>query len=778
MGEVVAYRLSSDAIARSYTGLVVRWRYPLVAVWVVLMACGAFGAAALHDRLSIGGWISPESESAQAAEVLADGYLGRGLTSSVLVIHDQRHDADDREFVSRSADALQSVIADPALRVRDAIGYSTTSGQAQAAFLGADRTTSLHVLGSDLTVAEALKAMSAVQDRVDAQFNGSDLDVSVVSTEAVWGEANLQSQSGLLRAEILTAPLILLVLLWLFRGVVASLLAGLVGGTAIIAATGTLGLLSHWVDFSIFVENIATMLGLAVGIDYSLLMLKRFEEELARGRELREAMEISVARAGHAVIASGVTVIVALASLLLIDLGAIASMAVGGMMVVAFAVLSVLVVLPTSMAILGKRVFAGRIALFGSSAAIAPEKSFWYRFSYVVMRRPVTFLIAGTLVCLICAAPALGMRLFLPDSRIIGTESAPRAGTERMIEQFGPGTPTPIQVVVRTTEPVAGSQHRDEIVRKLNSLSQLPHVVTVNSPLTVLGVVDGRDPLALLTAQRRESAPDDIAPILDFYAAADGHSFVAEVITDSRSASNETVGVLREVRAAMMDMPDGVEVWVGGETASSIDTNGIIESGLPKMLAVMLFAIAVVLFLSFRSYLLPLKALALNLLSVGATFGLLTVLFQLGWGGSVLPFEVNGYIVNFVPVMLLAIVLSLNTDYEVFLLSRVRESFLRSGDNEESVAEGIARTAPLISGAALLMVAVFAGFGLAGITPIEQLGIGAAIAIALDATLVRLVLVPAAMKLMGSWNWKGPGYRGERAIEEDSSGHVSVSAQP
>ncbi|MGW4533966.1 MMPL family transporter [Nocardia sp. NPDC004340] len=747
-------------------------------LWLLAMMLGAVGASSLHDRLSVGGWISPTAESTRAAETLAQGYLGRGVTSSALVVHDRNRTADDPVFADRVAKVLEFVRNDPRLRTRDAIGYSTLGGQPQAAFLGKDRRTTLTVVGSDLTVDAALKVMPQVQDRIRTTFEADGLDVSVVSTQSVWGEANVQTQTGLVRAEIITAPLILLVLLWLFRGVVASVLAGLVGVTAIVLATGTLGVLSHGLTMSVFVENIATMLGLGVGIDYSLIMLKRFEEELAAGRDVPEAIRVTVARSGHAVVASGLTVIIALASLLLIDLTAISSMAIGGMLVVAFTILSTLLVLPTCMAVLGRRVLAGRIGVLRRATVAPVQQSRWYHFSHAVMRRPVRYLIAGTAVCLVCAIPALSMRLFLPDARVISAGSTPRVGTERIIDEFGAGAPTPIQVVVRTAGPISESPNRDAIVDRLNRIQRLPNVVAVNSPLSVLKFVDGRDPLSLLTDQRRASAPPEVAQIVDYYVARDGHSFVADVITNSRSASDDSVATLRDVRALTRDMPDGVDISVGGETATSIDTNDIIAHGLPGVLVTMLLAIALVLFASFRSYLLPIKAIALNLLSVGATFGILTVLFQFGWGASVMPFAVNGYVVNFVPVLLLAIVLSLNTDYEVFLLTRVRESFLRTRDNAESVATGIARTAPLISGAAVLMIAVFASFGLAGIIPIQQLGVGAAIAIAIDATLVRLVLVPAAMRLMGDWNWRGPfGPREIRRGAESAADTDQMSRQ-
>ncbi|MEV0029617.1 MMPL family transporter [Nocardia sp. NPDC050793] len=744
------------SVSRAIADFVFHRRKLVLVVWGLLLILGALGGATLHDRLSIGGWVSPDSESTRAAEELAEGYLGRGATSAILVVQDRQYSASDAEFAARAAEVLRFAHNDSTLRVRDSIGYSTLSGQPQAAFLGKDRDTTLNVIGSDLTIDEALKAMPILQSTMESEFSGKSLAVRVVSTQAVWGEANLQTQSGLVKAELITAPLILLVLLWLFRGVVAAVLAVTVGVTAIVFTTGTLGILSHELELSIFVENIATMLGLGVGIDYSLIMLKRFEEELTAGRAVREAVLATVARAGHAVVASGVTVIAALASLLLIDLNAITSMAVGGMMVIAFAILATAVLLPTLLCVLGPRVLAGRIGPLRRTGVLPLEETVWYRFSRFVMRRPVVFLVAGVTVFLACAAPAVGMKLFIPDARVISADSAPREGTERIIEQFGAGVATPIQVVVRTEAPIAESPDRRLIAQRIAELRTLPHVVAVNSPLLVLGIADQHDPLALLAPEQRSRVPGDAAQIVDFYAARDGRSILAEVITDVRSASSESVDVLRAVRGNLADLPASVDVMVGGETAGGVDTNTIIEDGLPSVVLTMLAAIALVLFLSFRSLVLPVKAIALNLLSLGAMFGILTAIFQRGWGAAILPFEVNGYVVNFVPVILLAVILSLNTDYEVFLLTRVRESFLRTGDNVASVAEGAARTGPLISGAAILMISVFAAFGLAGIIPIQQIGIGAAIAIALDATLVRLVLVPAAMRLMGKWNWWSP----------------------
>jgi RND superfamily putative drug exporter len=270
-------------------------------------------------------------------------------------------------------------------------------------------------------------------------------------------------------------------------------------------------------------------------------------------------------------------------------------------------------------------------------------------------------------------------------------------------------------------------------------------------------------PFAALAPAAFSRLPADAQKTVNHFVSTDRRKVVLEVIPDDYASGERARDLLTSVRAAAQQVSGpGVTTAVGGETAEGVDANNVIQDGLPAVVLVMLGVIYLLLLITFRSLLLPLKAILMNLLSVGATFGVLVLVFQHGIGADLLGYEEVGYIQNFVPVLLLAILFSLSTDYEVFLLNRVREEYNAGADNSDSVANGLARTAPLISGAAVLMIAVFGAFAFTSIMPIQQLGFGLAVAIALDATIIRLVVVPAAMQLMGRWNWWLPGRRSDR----------------
>jgi RND superfamily putative drug exporter len=325
-------------------------------------------------------------------------------------------------------------------------------------------------------------------------------------------------------------------------------------------------------------------------------------------------------------------------------------------------------------------------------------------------------------------------------------------------EQFGQGTASPMQVVLRADAPLPGSATAGRVLALHDRIAGLAGVVRVDSAVDVLRAANRADPFAALSAPGYDLLPADARKSVDHFVSVDRRTVVFEVIPDDYAASERTRALLDVVRAeAGRFARPGLTAVVGGETAEGVDANAVIQDHLLAVVAVMLAVVYLLLLVTFRSVFLPIKAIALNLLSIGATYGVLVLVFQHGVLARLLGAEQVGYLQNFVPVLLIATLFSLSTDYEVFLLNRVREEHQAGADNTTSVATGLARTAPLISGAALLMIAVFGAFAFTGILPIQQLGFGLALAIALDATIIRLVVVPAAMRLMGRWNWWLPG---------------------
>lgn len=745
-----------------------RARWFLLATWLLTLVLGGLGAQTLADKMTGGGWAVSGGESELVQQALRDGFEGRGRSTVVLVVEDQRASAADGNFEDRIERVLHRVSRHPDLSVRTSHGWSTVGADLQAGFLGADRRTTVHSLGLAIEESETEKVVPQVQRELSAQFRPDGLDVSLVSVSALRGEVGELAKEYLIKAELVTLPLLVIILLLLYRGVVAALASLAVAVTAVTLSLATLSPIAGAHEISVFVENMVTMLGLGVGVDYSLFVIKRFKEELASGKDVEMAIAATLRTAGHTVIASGLTVVLAMATLFVIDLGAVVSMTIGAVLVVAFSVMAAVLILPVLLALLGDRINAGRVRLpsrWRAEAIGSDEQlvgSSWYRMASGVMRRPLIYLLVTSAVLVLIALPALQMRIFTPDAQTVPTSSGVRAGYDHLEDQFGTGAPSPIQVVLTTDQPLYDSPDARHVTDIAAELSELPGTDGVGSAMDILREVSPKEPFAALRPVTFERMPADLRAGIRHFVADDNRTVLFEVRAEGRASDDATHMLLRDVRAAVARMPGSLHASVGGESAEGDETNRAIEDKLVLVLVLMLAVVYLVLLATFRSLLLPVKAMAMNLISVGAAYGVLVMIFQHGWGASLIGVDSAGYLVYFVPVLLLALLFSLGTDYEVFLLSRVREEYLRAGDNTTAVARGVARTAPLISGAALLMIVVFFSFGMTGVFPTQQLGLGMAVGVALDATLVRMFLVPSAMRLMGRWNWWLPRLRRQR----------------
>ncbi|MBO0802286.1 MAG: MMPL family transporter [Nocardiopsaceae bacterium] len=650
----------------------------ILVVWIASLVLAGWSALSLAGKLSGGGWDVPGSGSQMAASRLSAGFAGRGRTDVTLVV---------RGSAAAARSALGQVPRDPQLEV---------SSTGPVAAKGDTYTMPLGLRMDDGT---ARRELPGIQASLAADHPGVRL--ALVSSDALFGEVNTLSQQDLVIAELITMPLIVLILLLLYRSVVVAMVSFVAGGTAVIWTLGLLSLLAGQHQISIFAENACSMLGMGVGVDYSLFIISRYRIERFRTRgDDVPALATVLRTSGHTVLFSGTIVMAALAALFLIHLDVIESMALAAVIVTCCAVLAGLVVLPAVLLTLGAQVGGPR---HGRRRPDAAGGQRWEGFARAVMRRRLTALLAGTAALAALAVPALSMRTFTPDVSVLPQSSAVRWGYQAIAGAFGAGAPSPMLVVIPAADQ---GQVASEV-------SRLPDVAAVQ------------------TAGSR------------YFVSADGRTAVVQVLAKGGASAPGTLNLLSKVRA--VTAPDGGVV--GGETAEGVDANAAIGSRLPLVTVVMLAVIYLLLLFTFRSVLLPLKAIVVNGLSVMATYGILVLVFMRG--GTPLQ--------NFVPSVLLAVLFSLSTDYEVFLLSRVREEYLKSGDNSAAVASGLAQTAPLISGAAALMIAVFGGFGFIALMPMRQLGTGLAVAVALDATVVRLVLVPAFMRIAGRWNWWFPG---------------------
>lgn len=735
-----------------------RHRRGIAAVWIALFLVAAPFAATIMNVLSGGGWTVPGSDSYRAATILSEaGMLGRGELTAAVVVTDREYTVADPQFQARVRAALEAATSDPDLPVTSSYGWSTLGTLGQGQFVGADRRTVVDSIAIGVDDGVTRRVLPAVQQRLTDGFRPQGLEVSIVSEDALFAAVNTYSQRDLLIAEMITLPLIAIILLFLYRSVAAVAASMAVGVTTVVLTLGVLSPLAHNVSLSAFLGNAATMLGLGVGVDYSLFMISRFQEELQRGRTVDEAVEISLRRSGHTVVFSGITVIATATTLFLIDLNIITSLAIGAVTGVAISVLVSTLLLPTLLHLLGPRINWGRPRFLKQRPLADPDgQGRWHRFAMAVMRRPVVYCVLGILVMGVLALPALGLRTFFPDMRALPQDSATRQGFETIQREFGVGVTSPVRVVVTSEESmVADPATLTAVTGLVNTLSALPHAERTLSFVTLLSAVSP-DPSAGARSYVEGGLAPDVRQSMQYFLSSDGRTTVIEIEPDTPASADGARELVEAARTVTGSVAPGLTAHVGGETADGIDSNAVIAEGLPYVIVAALVDVFILLTITFRSLLLPLKAIALNLLSLGATYGIVVAVFQYGFGTSLLGLEHAGYLQNFVPVLTLAILFSLNTDYEVFLLNRVRESYRRTGKNTAAVAEGIEMTGPLISSAAVLMVAVFGAFAFTGMIPIQQLGFGLALGVLLDATIVRLILVPSAMRLMGDWNWWFP----------------------
>jgi RND superfamily putative drug exporter len=523
--------------------------------------------------------------------------------------------------------------------------------------------------------------------------------------------------------------------------------------------------------------NFAMMVGIGVGVDYALFIVTRFRQELSRGAAVPEAVTDAVETSGKAIFFSGVIVILALTAVLLAPVVVFQSMALGMIVVVAVVLAASLTLLPALLTLIGPRIDRWRVPMperFRIDAAASGESGFWHRWATIVMARPGLFALVSTAVLIALALPALDLKVAMPGMGVLPADTTARRGFETLERDFGPGSVAPINVVVDRS---SGTVFEPEFLADLSAfsdslkadseVSQVESIVDVRPDLTVGDYVAQYGGSA--------AADEDVAAVRDGLAnMASGSDVTLVRVYPNHSAETDAAkGLVKRIRgdyAETLNNAASAEVLVGGVPAENQDMTGALVGRVPLAILGVLIITYIFLVLVLRSLVLPAKAIALNLLSVFANYGILVVIFQYGFGENILGFDSQGFVNAWSPLLWFALLFGLSMDYEMFLLSAVKERYEETGDNEGSVAWALERTARPISSAAIAIVAVFGSFALAGTLPPKEMGTGMAIAIALDATLIRLVLVPAAMRLMGNANWWLPRSL-DRALPRVSFGH-------
>ena len=695
------------------------WR--VVAIWAVaVVAALPVIAMFLGDVLTTDIETTSRTESKRGDELLRvafpeDRAARERTITEVVVVRFRRDDVTDRaagSYVGALGRELRAAGAAVVVTSADGASLVSRDGDARALLVG------LGIDGED--------DVSAVYDVVQR------FDEDPRYEAAITGELTSDADQAELSGEDLRTgelyfglPAALVILLAVFGAIVAGLLPLILAITSIVVALALAALIGQAFELSLYTVNMLTAMGLALGIDYSLFILSRYREERSRGRELPDAIAATGATASRAVLFSGMAFVLAMFGLVLVPNTIFRSLAAGAILVGIVSVLAALTLLPASLSRLGDRVDAGRIPFFGrGSAQAGAEGRFWGRVVHGVMRRPVISLVLAGGLLLALAAPTLLLETGSQGPSTLPERFESKRGFVLLNEEFPGQTTDPVEIAI------AGHGSSAQVRAGLQRLQE----ALARHPLFARPTVEANAARDVL----RLTVPIAGDPI-------------GERATDA----------VRELRSELIPRAFagmGVEVLVTGDTAEELDYHRTVDSWLVRVLAFVLGLSFVLLTIAFRSVVVPLQAIALNLLSVGAAYGLLVLVFQEGVGNELLGFERSENVAAWVPLFLFAVLFGLSMDYQVFLLSRIRERYQLTGDSDDAVAYGVSSTARLITGAALIIIAVFSGFATGDLIMFQQMGFGVAVALLIDATIVRGVLVPAGMKLLGRRNWYLPAW--------------------
>lgn len=727
-----------------------RRRWAVIIAWALLVLVAVPLAPHVFQVLDAGGFTNDRMQASQADDLLANHF--HSDPSSLYVVYQDPSGAltaDDPRFEAEIRDSLAAVAQLPSVA-----GVVTPDQNPRQ--IAPDHQAAYAVVALTPSSANTQQVFSAVQ----AAVRPTDLQVTITGAPVLYADIYNVTERDLRRAEEISFPFAGVALLVVFGSVVAAALPAAIGGTAVAVALAGMVILSRVTSLSIFSLNLTTMLGLGLGIDYSLFIVSRYREELARGAAVDEAVAQAVATAGRSVLFSGMTVFIGLLALLLFDFEALRSLGIAGSLVVAVDVLAALTLLPALLSVIGTRIDA--LSLMGLVHRLRPARhsdqpGFWARLAAGVMAHPLAVFLTLMAFLLALGIPFLHVQLGAPDASILPTDVQSRRGFDLLRQHWGAGELSPVLLVFQTTD--GGSPLRPDDVGALNDfvrrLQVDPSVARVDSVVSL-------DPRVTRAQYQVLYDAPDVSQIGDTIARAAAQASVRgdTVLVTATSLYGQTdprsTGLIRSIRAT--PPPPGFRLVVGGATAATVDYADLLYARFPAAAVLVVAAIYLILLISFQSVILPLKAIFMNALSIVASFGALVAIFQDGDLSSFLGFQPLGFVEASLPIVMFCVLFGLSMDYEVFLLSRIKEAHDRGMDNTSSVALGLQRSGRIVTSAAGIVVLVSLSFAAADIVLIKALGLGTAIAVLLDATIVRALLVPATMRLLGHWNWWAPAW--------------------
>lgn len=710
-----------------------RYRYFVLAIWLLILFGGIIYSQEIDGAFKDNGFTPYGTESDIGSTILQEE-LGSPKSSVNAVFKSEDQDLSLRENQDKLLNYLEPIRELP---------YVTDINPLSSKRLNKNKNVTSFVIDLNLTQNESLEKINELKKKVKAP---TEFEVVITGHTALLNDFEEASIEGISKAELIGLPIALIILLFVFGTLVAAFLPLLVSLISITVTLGITYFIAANQDLSSFLPTIVAMLGMAMGLDYALFMISRFREELKSQSTVEEAVAMTCQTAGHSVIFSGIAVLIGLLGMLFINLNIFLSLSIGGAIVVAVSVLVCSTLLLSLFSILGERI---------NSLKVMPkrwrknrESHAWSSIAKFVMKRPIMHAVIIISALLFLMSPLADIIISEPGEEVLPSKYDSRRGYDLINSAYDKREVKPIYIAVQSDHKYWDNRTVNWVNNYIKKIEKNSEVQSVNSYLQVLNKSEySFKKIEPILSQEK------IRTKLEEQKLVNQNTAVIMVVPKSDPKGQETEALIKEIRSLKQD---GLKTYVSGEAAINIDIVQRINEGLPYTITFIFIATFIILFYTFRSVVLPLKAVLMNILSLGASLGIVVAVVQKGYFSELFNISHMGYVSAVTPVVIFCIVFGISMDYEVFMISRIKEEYDRTGDNEHSTAIGLMKTGNIISSAALILMVVVGAFILTDVEIIKALGLGLAIAVLLDATIVRLFLVPSLMKLMGNLNWWAP----------------------
>ncbi len=738
-------------IGRNIGGIIYRLRWLIISLWIAALALALPFAAKVSGVLTGGGYTLPNSESNIVAQISQQN------------LH---YPVSQAEVVFQSSD---TPVTDPAFQteIQMFIARAKQFPKVYAVLIspaGADNKTVMLTIAFHSSIDDLEQQIPAFQRILPQGAAASPAKAYLTGDAATYSQLNQIAQSDIEKADSAVFPIALIVLIVVFGALIAAFIPIMLAGIAVPIALAIVYFIALRYTTNVSVLSIASIAGLGLSIDYSLLYIRRFREEIARGRTILEAISWTEATSGEAILFSGITVIIGFASMLFFNIPVMTSLALGGVSVVSIALLGSLTFVPAALSVLGHRIDSLKIPFFHTSAQIssdnAQKSNFWHAFAMQVMKRPVTIILGVMVLLSILSFPAMKLIIGTPGVDSLPKDASARQGYTILQQQYPLESQSAFYIIMRNNNgsDIFTADSLQRIATVSQWLAAQKNVTAVYSIMS-LPQVSGYPAISSqeLMQAYLTGAYKAIPALQQFVATnASGGVTMVTVYTNTKLDSPEGKALVGLFRNHLHNEFAAVSIFVGGVQAFSVDFNNYLYGNFPKAILFILITTFLTLTLLFRSILLPIKAVVMNLLSIAAAYGVLVWVFQWGNFANLLQFTGEGFVEDTIPVLLFCVLFGFSMDYEVFLLSRIREEWLNTGNNRLAIAVGLEKTAGIITSAALIMIIVAGAITFTTMLAAKEIGLGMAAAIFIDAAIIRTLLVPATMELLGKWNWWFP----------------------